>query len=164
MNIQLQYYKDDTLILEESSKVVSNSWTFSTPSFTFNLRNTVDYNNIQFKFVFTKSANSTDSSYSIYYNNMNLNWKAKAILSNCKLCNGTIYGERDEKSNVYPNWYNIGSTEGGCSIIFYEGANNGIENLTVKKSIGFNMSSGKGDNSYGVTAYSQTPITYKVMN
>ena len=25
------------------------------------------------------------------------------------------------------------------------------------------MSSGKGDNSYGVTAYSQTPITYKVM-
>lgn len=163
MNIQLQYYKDDTLILEESSKVVSNSWTFSTPSFTFNLRNTVDYNNIQFKFVFTKSANSTDSSYSIYYNNMNLNWKAKAILSNCKLCNGTIYGERDEKSNVYPNWYNIGSTEGGCSIIFYEGANNGIENLTVKKSIGFNMSSGKGDNSYGVTAYSQTPITYKVM-
>ena len=163
MNIQLQYYKDDTLILEESSKVVSNSWTFSTPSFTFNLRNTVDYNNIQFKFVFTKSANSTDSSYSIYYNNMNLNWKAKDIISNCKLCNGTIYGERDEKSNVYPNWYNIGSTEGGCSIIFYEGANNGIENLTVKKSIGFNMSSGKGDNSYGVTAYSQTPITYKVM-
>ena len=31
---------------------------------------------------------------------MNLNWKAKAILSNCKLCNGTIYGERDEKSKL----------------------------------------------------------------
>ena len=56
MNIQLQYYKDDTLILEEDSKSVSNSWTFSTPSFTFNLRNTVDYNNIQFKFVFTNFA------------------------------------------------------------------------------------------------------------
>ena len=82
------------------------------------------------------------------------------VLENAKLCNGIITGERDEKGDVYPGWYKVGSTEGGVSILFNEGNNNGIENLTVRKSIGFNMTSGTGKESCDVAWFASYPIKY----
>lgn len=85
------------------------------------------------------------------------------VLKNASIVNGTLTGERDEKEKFLPGWAKKGETEGGCTIIFEEGTNNGIRNLTVRKSIGFNMSSGLGSKSHGVVNFSQNPVKARNM-
>ena len=56
---------------------------------------------------------------------------AERPVENAAIVNGTITGERDEKEAHFPNWAGTPATEGGCSIVFGEGRNNGISNLVV---------------------------------
>ena len=120
------------------------------------LRSSNDYNFIRIK-IEGEIVGKID-----YYMSLNstLSNMKRKVLQNSKLCNGTITGERDEKNGVYPNWWSVGATEGGVSILFSEGYNNGIENVTVRKSIGFNMASGVGKNSYGVSNFANYPIRH----
>jgi hypothetical protein len=80
------------------------------------------------------------------------------LLENASIVNGTITGERDHKDQHLPNWKSIPATEGGVTIEFYEGYNNGIRNLTVRKSIGFNISSNLGSTAYGVQHYNNASV------
>jgi hypothetical protein len=84
-------------------------------------------------------------------------------VENAAIVNGTITGERDEKETHFPNWARTPATEGGCSIIFGEGRNNGISNLVVRKSIGFNMSSGNGMAAPGSTHFASRPLGVRNM-
>ncbi len=85
------------------------------------------------------------------------------VLENASIVNGTLTGERDEKEKFLPGWAKKGETEGGCTIVFEEGTNNGIRNLTVRKSIGFNISSEIGSKSHGVADFRQTPVSTRNM-
>ena len=161
--IYVDYFNDKSLII---SQKIQDIWLSSSTAqyFTINknyftLRNIKDYNNIKIRLQWILN-NATAE---IYIAETKLSKKVSTVLTNAKLFNGAIIGERDEKSTVYSNWASVGATEGGCSILFSEGYENGIENLTVRKSIGFNMSSGIGKNSYGVVNYSSYPISYKMM-
>lgn len=158
----VDYYKD-TLIASEKIKDISLSSTtaqyFSTTNGSFALRKSSDYDFIKVRLEW-KLTNATAE---IYIGDISICKKVQAVLNNSKLCNGIITGEKDTKEGIYPNWKNISSTESGCSIIFYEGSNNGIENLNVRKSIGFNISSGLAKDSYGVVNYSKNPISYGIM-
>ena len=84
-------------------------------------------------------------------------------VENAAIVNGTITGERDGKEAMFPNWAHTPATEGGCSIIFGEGRNNGISNLVVRKSIGFNMSSGNGVAAPGSAGFSSRPLGVRNM-
>ena len=75
---------------------------------------------------------------------MELRSKPSEALNDSSIINGTITGERSTKQTTYPGWQSDSKTEGSCSIIFNQGINNGIKNVTVKDSVGFNMSSGSG--------------------
>ena len=150
--VSIEYYNDDTFVATKSyGNMWIRSYTGELDSIVSNdnisLRTEDDYNNIRISAKFTVWNCSCD----VQLNEVRLCRKSKSVLENFKLCNGTILGERDYKTAYYPNWWKDSKTEGGCSIIFSEGSNNGIENLTVAKSIGFNMSSGTGTSSYGVT-------------
>ena len=79
-------------------------------------------------------------------------------VENAAIVNGTITGERDEKETHFPNWSRTPATEGGCSIVFGEGRNNGISNLVVRKSIGFNISSGNGMGAPGSVGFSNRTL------
>lgn len=83
------------------------------------------------------------------------------VLENASIVNGIITGERDEKEKYFPDWAKNPQTEGAVSIAFEEGRNNGIRNLTVRKSIGFNIASGIGSRSYGVVHYAQNAISVR---
>jgi hypothetical protein len=87
----------------------------------------------------------------------------KRVLENASIVNGTLTGERDHKAEHYPNWQKDGKTEGGCTISFAEGNNNGIRNLIVRKSVGFNISSGTGRRAYGVKRFVQYAIRHTNM-
>ena len=84
-------------------------------------------------------------------------------VENAAIVNGTITGERDEKETHFPNWARTPATEGGCSIIFGEGRNNGISNLVVRKSIGFNISSGNGMSAPGSAHFASRPLGVRNM-
>jgi len=85
------------------------------------------------------------------------------VLENASIVNGTLTGERDEKEKFLPGWEKKGATEASCTIIFLEGPNNGIRNLTVRKSVGFNIASGLGGKSHGVVDFGQTPVSTRNM-
>ncbi len=87
----------------------------------------------------------------------------KRVLENASIVNGTLTGERDHKEAHFPDWAKDPSTEGGVTIEFYEGRNNGIRKLTVRKSIGFNISSGVGNKAHGVLHYAGFPISARNM-
>lgn len=161
--IYVDYFNESNLIASQKLRDIwlgsSTAQYFSTNQITFTLRDTADYNGLKIRIQWNLSNSTAD----VYIGEISLIKKINTVLTNAKLFNGTVIGERDEKSNVYPNWSSISATEGGVSIAFNEGYNNGIENLTVRKSIGFNMSSGVGANSYGVVNYSSYPISYKMM-
>jgi hypothetical protein len=84
-------------------------------------------------------------------------------VENAAIINGTVTGERDGKEAHFPNWARTPATEGGCSIIFGEGRNNGISNLVVRKSIGFNMASGNGISAPGSVGFAQRPLGIRNM-
>lgn len=81
------------------------------------------------------------------------------VLQNASIVNGIITGERDEKEKFFPNWAKTPETEAGVTIVFEEGRNNGIRGLTVRKSIGFNISSGLGSKSFGVQHFAQSAVS-----
>lgn len=87
--------------------------------------------------------------------------EAKRVLENASIVNGTITGERDFKESFFPNWARTPATEGGCSIVFSEGRNNGISNLVVRKSIGFNIASGLGSDAYGTQRFTNRTLGNK---
>ena len=161
--IYVDYFNESTLIASQKLRDIwvgsSTAQYFSINQTAFKLRDTTDYNGLKIRIQWNLSNATAD----VYMGEISLIKKVTSVLTNVKLFNGTIIGERDEKATVYSNWASISSTEGGVSILFSEGYNNGIENLNVKKSIGFNISSGVGANSYGVVSYSLYPISYKMM-
>ena len=111
-------------------------------SYQITLREEDDYDSIRFKYEI-KPYNCTSKMYVEKASEISM-YNATDVLENAKFCNGVILGERDEKSNYFPDWEKVSSTEGCLAIIFEEGFNNGIENMTVKKSPGFNISAGIG--------------------
>ncbi len=158
----VDYYKDTLIASEKIKDIFLASTTaqyFSTTNGSFTLRKNSDYDFIKLRLEW-KLINATAE---IYIGDIIICKKVESILNNSKLCNGIITGEKDTKEEIYTNWKNVSSTEGGCSIIFYEGNNNGIEKLNVRKSIGFNISSGLARDSYGVINYSDYPISYGIM-
>ena len=84
-------------------------------------------------------------------------------VENAAIINGTITGERDGKEAHFPNWQRTPATEGGCSIIFGEGRNNGISNLVVRMSIGFNIASGNGVNAPGAVSFAHRTLGMRNM-
>ena len=120
------------------------------------LEKDINYNSITISLVLKNTTSTMDVN--IYAKDLKIYRISEEVLHDAELSNGTITGERDEKSTVYPNWANNGSTEGGCSIIFNEGNNNGISKLNVRKSIGFNIASSTGSDAYNTLG--KTPNTY----
>ncbi len=84
--------------------------------------------------------------------------EANRVLENASIVNGTITGERDRKAEFFPNWASTPATEGSVAISFDQGGNNGISNLVVRKSIGFNISSRLGSNASGVQRFTHRTI------
>ena len=110
------------------------------------LKKDINYNSITISLVLKNATNTMDVN--IYAKDLKVYRVSEEVLHDAELSNGIITGERDDKSTVYPNWAKNGSTEGGCSIIFNEGNNNGISKLNVRKSIGFNIASSTGSDAY----------------
>ena len=79
-------------------------------------------------------------------------------VENAAIVNGTVTGERDGKEAHFPNWAGTPATEGGCSIVFGEGRGNGISNLVVRKSIGFNIASRNGMTAPGSVNFASRPL------
>ena len=120
------------------------------------LKKDINYNSITISLVLKNTTNTMDVN--IYAKDLKVYRVSEEVLHDAELSNGIITGERDDKSTVYPNWAKNGSTEGGCSIIFNEGNNNGISKLNVRKSIGFNIASSTGSDAYNTLG--KTPDTY----
>lgn len=150
-NLYIEYYKDNIAVKKEkigslwagNSIVDGTSTSKNIKSFTV----PIDIKYDQACFVFENILNNVTTT--VYIAQMYLGVEVNKVLENFKLCNGTVIGERDAKSKVYPEWWNVAKTEGGCTIVFEEGKFNGIENMTIKKSVGFNMSSSPGMAAYG---------------
>ncbi len=87
----------------------------------------------------------------------------RRVLENASIVNGTLTGERDHKAEHYPNWAKDAKTEGACTINFAEGRNNGIRDLTVRKSIGFNIASRTGRQAYGTKRFANYTIRHTNM-
>ena len=120
------------------------------------LKKDINYNSIAISLVLKNTTNTMDVN--IYAENLKIYSLLEEVLHDAELSNGIITGERDDKSTVYPNWASVGSTEGGCSIIFNEGNNNGISKLNVRKSIGFNIASSTGSDAHNTLG--KTPDTF----
>ena len=120
------------------------------------LKKDINYNSVTISLVLKNTTNTMDVN--IYAKDLKVFRVSEEVLHDAELSNGIITGERDDKSTVYPNWAKNGSTEGGCSIIFNEGNNNGISKLNVRKSIGFNIASSTGSDAYNTLG--KTPDTY----
>ena len=84
--------------------------------------------------------------------------EAGRVLENASIVNGTITGERDRKAEFFQKWASTPHTEGSMTIEFDEGRNNGISNLVVRKSVGFNIGSGLGSKASGVQRFTHRTI------
>ena len=120
------------------------------------LKKDINYNSVTISLVLKNTTNTMDVN--IYDKDLKVFRVSEEVLHDAELSNGIITGERDDKSTVYPNWAKNGSTEGGCSIVFNEGNNNGISKLNVRKSIGFNIASSTGSDAYNTLG--KTSNTY----
>ena len=120
------------------------------------LKKDINYNSITISLILKNMTNTMDVN--IYAKELKVYRLSEEVLHDAELNNGVITGERDDKSTAYPNWSSVGATEGGCSIIFNEGNNNGISKLNVRKSIGFNIASSTGSDAYNVLG--KTSNTY----
>ena len=120
------------------------------------LKKDINYNSVTISLVLKNTTNTMDVN--IYAKDLKVFRVSEEVLHDAELSNGIITGERDDKSTVYPNWAKNGSTEGGCSIVFNEGNNNGISKLNVRKSIGFNIASSTGSDAYNTLG--KTSNTY----
>ena len=120
------------------------------------LKKDINYNSITVSLVLKNVTNTMDVN--IYAKDLKVYRVSEEVLHDAELSNGIITGEKDDKSTVYPNWKNNESTEGGCSIVFNEGNNNGISKLNVRKSIGFNIASSTGSDAYNTLG--KTSNTY----
>ncbi|MBQ5673688.1 MAG: hypothetical protein IIV45_01175, partial [Lachnospiraceae bacterium] len=139
--IYAHYLKDGKEVYEQKMDALygmSNN-TLMKPTQTLRLTSDYDYDSVQFEF---RANYGGTSNYT--FCSCQINTLSTEKLNNASIVNGTITGERSTKSSTYPNWAKDGATEGSCSIIFSQGENNGIKNLTVKDSVGFNMSAGDG--------------------
>ena len=110
------------------------------PSQTMTLTSDYDYDSVQFEF---RAVYGGTSNY--IFCDCTISALSTEKLHDASIVNGTITGERGTKSSTYPNWAKDGATEASCSIVFSQGENNGIKNVNVKDSVGFNMSSGDGN-------------------
>jgi hypothetical protein len=123
---------------------------------TCKLRPEADYDSIKLELLFSLKNCQAE----IFTDRPVVSRQFTTVLENSKLCNGTILGERDFKEALYPKWKEDGATEGALAISFEEGRNNGIENLTVRKSIGFNMASRLGGQSSGAVGVGPIPLKF----
>ena len=138
----LHYLKDGKEVLcekKESLYGVLND-TLLNQTQVMKLSNDCDYDSVQLEL---RSAYDVVANYT--FCNMAIRTKPAEKLCDASIVNGTITGERSTKNTTYSNWSSDAKTEASCSIVFSQGENNGIKNLTVKDSVGFNMSSGDGN-------------------
>ena len=158
--LKLNYYRGPDLIV---TKDFGKMWLGNTNAKSWNdsrqihqLRTENDYDNIKLELLFSlKNCNAE-----IFLDRAVVCRKSTSVLENCSLRNGTILGERDFKEQFYPNWQKDGKTEGALAISFEEGRNNGIETLTVKKGIGFNIGSRMGQHSYGAVGIGSSKLKF----
>lgn len=161
VRLKINYYSNTTLVVSKDQgpiwlrSPIAQLWS-DFPANTLKLRTQNDYNAIRLELAFDLKNCEAD----VYMGKPVLCQKGTAVLENATLCNGTILGERDFKEAVFPNWKGDPRTEGGVSISFEEGRSNGIENLTVRKSIGFNMSSRLGQHSAGIVGAGAIPVKF----
>ncbi len=160
VRLQLNYYTNSTLV---AAKDLGAVWLRETTgklwcdrASTCQLRPEADYDSIKVELRFSLKNCQAE----IFMDRPVVSRQINAVLENCKLCNGTILGERDFKESLYPKWKEDGATEGGVAISFEEGLNNGIESLTVRKSIGFNMGSGPGTRASGAVGVGAIPLKF----
>jgi hypothetical protein len=161
VRLKLNYYKGrDLVATKDFGKMPIRSaeakyWNESRQM--HQLRAEDDYDNIKLELLFSLKNCTAE----IYMGSSEVCRRAAAVLENCSLRNGTILGERDFKEKLIPDWKKRPNTEGALAISFDEGRNNGIENLTVKKGIGFNMASRKGTQAHGAINFGPIPLKYK---
>lgn len=151
--MRIDYLLDNNIV---SSEDVALHYHYNPVINRIQLKKDINYNSITISLVLKNVTNTMDVN--IYAKNLEVRRISEEVLHDAELSNGTITGERDEKSTVYPNWANDGSTEGGCTIVFNEGNNNGISKLNVRKSIGFNIASSTGSDAYNTLG--KTSNTY----
>ncbi|HCE43277.1 MAG TPA: hypothetical protein DET40_06995 [Lentisphaeria bacterium] len=160
ITFKLNYYKGPDLV---ATKDFGKMWIRSQDAKLWNdsrqihqLRPENDYDNIKLELVFSLKNCTAD----IYVGDPAVCRKAASVLENSSLRNGTILGERDFKEQFYPKWQKDANTEGALAISFAEGRNNGIEGMTVRKGIGFNMASRLGQHSYGIVGVGAVPLKH----
>lgn len=156
----LTYFQDDTPVASKDFGKIwirdTNAKLWNAAVYTEKLRTEDDYNQIRLELKFTFKNCTAE----IFLDQPAVRRKAAAVLENCRLYNGTILGERDFKEAHYPGWAKDHKTEGAVAISFDEGHNNGIENMTVRKSIGFNMSARLGQNAHGAVGLGKIPVKH----
>lgn len=151
--MRIDYVLDNNIV---SSEDVALHYHYNPVINKIQLKKDINYNSITISLILKNAANTMDAN--IYAKDLKVYRVSGEVLHDAELSNGIITGERDDKSTVYPNWANNKSSEGGCSIVFNEGNNNGISKLNVRKSIGFNIASSTGSDAYNVLG--KTSNTY----
>lgn len=162
VRLKLNYYSNATLVAARDlgaiplKETTPKRWCDRGNLSSFRLRSENDYTHVRLELRFAIKNCEVE----VFTDRAVVCNEITAVLENSKLCNGTILGERDLKASVYPRWMNDPSTEGAVSIAFEEGRHNGIENLTVRKSIGFNMASSMGQRSDGAIGVGPIPLKF----
>lgn len=160
VRLNLNYYSNSTFVASKDLGAIwlrdtaAKKWCDRGGLMSFRLGPGADYNNIKLELRFSLKNCQAD----IFMDKAVVCREITTVLENSKLCNGTILGERDFKEPLYPNWKKTPATEGGIAIKFETGVNNGIEALTVRKSIGFNISSRLGQSSSGTVGIGIIPL------
>ncbi len=157
---RLNYYKGEALVTTKDfgsqppRNTVAKLWC-DMPQL-YALRTEEDYDRVRLELQFSLDNCTADA----FFRGATISKRVSAVLENSRLCNGTILGERDFKEQVVPGWKSNPQTEGALAISFDEGENNGIESLTVRKSIGFNMGSRLGQRSAGAVGVGTIPLKW----
>jgi hypothetical protein len=160
--LKINYYSNATLVADSDLGAIwvrdtsARLWCDRSRAPGVRLRPQSDYNNIRLELRFRVKNCQAE----IFLGPAVVRKQIAAVLENCRLCNGTILGERDFKEALYPGWRKDGATEGAVSISFAEGLNNGIENLVVRQSIGFNLASGTGQRASGAVRVGRIPLKF----
>jgi hypothetical protein len=160
VRFKLNYYQGKTIV---ASNDFGNLWIsditgqrFNTTEFEHRLRSQTDYDSVGSELLIWMDNGGAE----LFFDQPVICGKITTVLENCRLRNGTILGERDFKEAIFPKWKNDPKTEGALAISFEEGPNNGIESLTVKKGIGFNMASRLGQQSAGAVGVGPIPLKF----
>ncbi len=163
VRLKVNYYSNSTL---RAAKDLGPLWLRDTTAklwcdrvSSYTLRASNDYDSIRLELAFSLQNCEAD----IYLDKASICQVIATNLEHAALCNGVILGEREFKEALYPGWHGDPNTEGAVAISFEEGVENGIENLTVRKSIGFNMGARLGQQASGAVGAGPIPVKFTAL-